>query len=100
MTASTPLPGRMYPEVRGYFAFPLTPDDDSLEDLTEWQVLATLVADAKAGRVDAIATMLQLYDGDLDWVRRGAYIQLMGDAGRYSLIERIHGQTRPTYHRA
>lgn len=88
--ASLPLPDRMYHEARGYFAFPLTPADSDLEDISEWLAFAHYVEAAKAGRFDTISTLLEVYDHDDDWVRRGAYVQLMGDAGTSRLNERIH----------
>lgn len=90
MTSTTPLPDRMFWEARGYYAFPLTSADEKLDDFAEWQVYASHVEAAKAGRFDTIKHLLDIYDRDAHWVRRAAYIKLMGDAGPNALAERIH----------
>ncbi len=87
-----PLPDRMYADARGYFAFPLGPADAGLAGLAQWQVYAEQLAAAKRGRFDALPALLEHYDHDADWVRRGAYVQLLGDAGPDALLERVHGE--------
>lgn len=88
--ATVPLPARMYPEALGYFAFPLTAADAGLEELAAWESFAAEVAAAKQGRFASGLTLLELYDRDADWVRRGAYVELIGDAGSDVLLEHVH----------
>jgi hypothetical protein len=64
--------------------------DARLDDFAQWQTYANYVEAAKAGRFAVISELLQIYDDDADWVRRAAYIDLMGDAGTSALVERIH----------
>jgi hypothetical protein len=93
--STIPLPGRMYQDARGYFAFPLTRDDDGIDGLVQWKALAGFVEDAKRGRFELIPPLLERYDHDADWVRRGAYVRVLGDAGPDALLERMHRELLP-----
>lgn len=84
------VPERMYATSRGYFAFPLIEEDLQLEDFDEWNIIADFVECAKRGDFAAITPILALYDRDAHWVRRGAYVDIIGDAGTDALLERIH----------
>jgi hypothetical protein len=86
------LPDRMYPEAQGWHAFPLIAEDAEIEGLSEWEAFAEHVAKAKRGDFSSISSVLDVYDHDAHWVRRGAYVQLMGDAGPDALLERMHGE--------
>lgn len=92
--ASTSLPERMYFHRRGYFAFPLTSLDSDLEGLAEWQTLADRVVEAMHGQFAAIATLREQYQRDADWVRHGAYVKLLGDAGPDDVLEQLHQELR------
>jgi hypothetical protein len=93
--AELSLPERMYPKARGWHAFPLTAADSGIDGIAEWKMLAERVAEAKRGDFSTIPGVLDVYDHDADWVRRGAYVELMGDAGPDALLERIHGEISP-----
>lgn len=93
--ANIPLPDRMYLEARGWFAFPLVAEDSAIDGSAEWRAFAEHVAAAKRGDFSAIPRVLDVYDHDASWVRRGAYVRLMGDAGPDALLERIHGALMP-----
>ncbi|MBL9106706.1 MAG: hypothetical protein JNL82_37640 [Myxococcales bacterium] len=88
--ATIPLPARMYPVALGYFAFPLTSADAGLEEFAAWKIFADQVAAAKQGHFASGLALLELYDNDDDWVRRGAYVELIGDAGPDALLEHVH----------
>ncbi|PRP89906.1 hypothetical protein ENSA5_70130 [Enhygromyxa salina] len=80
----------MYRDARGYFAFPLIEEDLVLDDFDKWSIVGDLVGALKAGDLRAAPTVLELYDRDADWVRRGAYVKMIGDAAPDALVERIH----------
>lgn len=90
MTPAPPLRSRLHRTARGYFAFPLLPHDQTLEDYGQWQICARHVEAAKHGRFDDLSTLLEVYADETSWVRRSVYVRLMGAAAPMDLIVRIH----------
>jgi hypothetical protein len=81
----------MYWDARGYNAFPPDEQDRSEDRATfpAWQEYANLLARARRGEFDAVGGLVGLHDRTPDWVLRGAYIQLLGDAAKTKVLQEM-----------
>ncbi|NMO20361.1 hypothetical protein HPC49_31635 [Pyxidicoccus fallax] len=80
---------------KGYHAYPLMEVDRTLPDHQKWLDLDMLVAAAKKGdfrRVTELPTRVAAAD---DWVRRGDYVALLGDAGDSKTLARVRDEILP-----
>lgn len=81
---------------KGYYAYPLTDEDRKLSDYQQWLELNALVAAAKRGDFRQLTRLVEQVAESHDWVRRGHYINLLGDAGDLRTLSRIRDTVLPT----
>jgi hypothetical protein len=92
------LPGRMYWDARGYHAFPLTDQDrlDDPETFPAWQAFDQLLESAKMGRFHEVEMLIDWHNESEDWVIRGAFVKLLGDAGQGRVLRDLLANVYPT----
>src|SRR5437867_1509065 len=75
--------------VKGYFAFPLTADDKDVPNYQQWLAFGSLLSEAKRGVFTRISQLPDWIAKSDDWVLRGQYVRLLGDAGSKRVLNNV-----------
>jgi hypothetical protein len=75
--------------VKGYYAYPLTEEDQDLPNFQDWQKFDALLAEVKGGNFSRVPVLRDWIATADDWVLAGQYSDLLGNAGSANTLTQI-----------